>query len=338
MKITPETLTARGYREVYPSVFARMQTSGTTMRGVAVVFRPDGLFFAGAQYDVEKARRVLQAIVKAFASAALLDPRRGPALLSSVGPAPTGTAAAPGQRPTRAAAQAFGEAQRRKAKAEKLLGALFMKGLESAPADVGASATNELDELVDDLVGAVSATRDARREKRAERRAAFRRLAETRREKFRKGLNKLAKKVAGSKVLMKLREGYAKILRGPIGKGAAKLVGTVLQAFGVPKKVTETAIMAHHERVASRMSEGGWAGTLARATEHRGAWRDELKHEGQRHAKAVATAAKQAGQGVFAKTSGVGEVPFAASLLVEGHKPAFLGIGPRGVYHLGAMG
>ena len=97
MNITPETLTARGYREVYPSVFARMQQKGKTLQGVAVVFRPDGLFFAGAQYDVEKARRVLQAIVKAFASAALLDPRRGPALLSSVGPTPT--AAPPGPRP-----------------------------------------------------------------------------------------------------------------------------------------------------------------------------------------------------------------------------------------------
>lgn len=337
MNITPESLTARGYREVYPTVFARVQHHGSRMQGVAVVFRPDGLFFAGAQYDVDKARQALQAIVKAFAAAALLDPRRGPALQSSVGP---GTAARPEQRPTPEAAAAFAQAQARKAKAQKLLSALFVKGLESAPADVGATAVDELDELVDSLVGAVAATRDARREARLERRAAYRKLADQRREKLRNGLNRLAKKVAGSKVLQKLREGYAKILRGPLGKGAAKLVGTVLQVFGVPKKVTETAIMAHHERVASRMKEGGWAGTLARATEHKGAWRDELKHEAKRHGQALAKAAKASNQGMFAKTAGVGvgEVPLAAAMLADGHTPAFLGIGASGVYHLGAMG
>ena len=315
MQITPEALTGRGYAEVQPNVFVRMTAAGGRMRGVAVVFRADGLFFAGADYDLSKAKLLLGQLAKIFARDELVPIKRGPALLSS----------SPSSTPPASA---------KKQKAERILQALLLTGLEGAPSEVGAAQAHEFDAVVESLVGAVQAERAARRENRQKRRAAFRKVAQSRRDKFRQSLHRLAKKVAGSKIMTKLREGYAKILRGPIGKGAAKLVATALQIFGVPRKATETAILAHHERKASRLAEGGWAGTLARATEHRGAWKEELKHEGERFGKSFKKGAQQAGIVRGTQQGIVSGVPLDAVAVLQHGAPRY-GIGSH--YQLGAM-
>lgn len=173
-------------------------------------------------------------------------------------------------------------AQEKKQKAETLLSALMLKQLE--PPEVGARDESDVEFIVGEIVGSRRRRRD-RRARRRKRRAA-------RRERFRKALNRMSKKLAKNKVMVKLRKGWAKVIKGPIGKGAAKLVANVLQVFGVPRKATETAIKAHHNRVASRLEEGGWAGVVERASRHKGAWKGALKKEAKRFAKGYKDAAK----------------------------------------------
>ena len=166
------------------------------------------------------------------------------------------------------------EGEAKKAQARRVLSALLMTDLEHGSVE-GEAVASDVDVVIE---GIVEGWRDRWRERRARRRKRRKaRLA-----RFRKSLHRLAQRVAKNKVLQKLRKGYAKVIKGPVGKAAASMVASALNVFGVPKKATELAIRAHHNRVADRMEKGGWAGVVERGTGKGGSIKSVLREEGRR--------------------------------------------------------
>lgn len=176
----------------------------------------------------------------------------------------------------------------RRDKAMKLLSATLASDLMVSGEDEDLS---ELWSDVDVVIGYLSGRPDdddrgdddleiGRRRRRRRRRGR-----RPRRARMRRSMNRLTRRVAHNKTLGKLRSGYAKVIKGPVGDTAAGLVASVLSAWGVPPAATRTAIKAHHARIADRMEKGGWAGVLSRATDQGGSFKTAMKEEGRRFAR-----------------------------------------------------
>ena len=188
----------------------------------------------------------------------------------------------------RMASAAFPLSRRRRAR--KLLSALLAKNLAVAGYDdpeVG---------IVEDLIGLFSETEVGRRRRR--KRGWFKKGLK----KLRSGINKLSKKVAKNKVMQKLRNGYAKVMDGPVGDIAAKTAARALMAAtGIPAPISEMAIRAHLRSQSSRMRDGGMAGVVHRATGRKGA-RGAARQEAKRFGRAAKRTGRDAASRLSAAT------------------------------------
>jgi len=190
----------------------------------------------------------------------------------------------------RSASAAFPLTRRRKAR--KLLSVLLAKNLKVAGIDdPDADAVEDIIGLFSDHETEVGRRRRRRRRKR--KRGGLKRGLE----RLKKGINKLARKVAKNKVMRKLRNGYAKVMDGPVGDIAAKAAArTLMVATGIPAPIGEMAVRAHLRSQSSRMRDGGLAGVAQRATGRggvRGAARREARRFGRSAKKSGREAASQ---------------------------------------------
>ena len=182
----------------------------------------------------------------------------------------------------RSASAAFPASRRRRAR--KLLSAVLAKNLQVA----GDSDPDV--RVVEDLVGLFSETEVGGRRRRRRKRRSLKRGIN----RLKNGINRLAKKAAKNKVMGKLREGYARVLEGPVGSVAAKAAGRALQAAtGIPAPVGELAVRAHQRSQASRMRDGGMAGVVAQAS-GRGGVRSAARRESKRFGRAARRTGREA--------------------------------------------
>lgn len=320
-----EALEDLGFRSLYDGrLWVRVEARDGVARGTCVVFGKGGGRFVGrASYPIAKAKKLVSM------------------LCAKIVKCERGTTAE------------VGAAVDEKHKAEKLLAALLASDLSAASLQrdiqvVGREVLEYEDETGEE-VGATKAQkrRRSRRRRRRERRAEAQDRRQARRKRFKKGLKNLAGKVAKNKVLVKMREGWAKILEGPIGDAAGKVLGGVLAIYGVPPKVTEAAFNVHTKAAASRARAGGWAGVIER-TAADGA-RATLRESRQRWGKAAREGLKESGKQALAQMQGKFSVGYGQSAIVgaqesyavavrngvAGHLPAG-GIGYGSVYQIGA--
>jgi hypothetical protein len=110
--------------------------------------------------------------------------------------------------------------------------------------------------------------------------------------RFKKRLNRLAKKLAGLRVLKGLRAAYAKVLQSPVASFAVKAASGALSAFGVPPKVSQLVLNAARNATVDRLKNGGWAGFAARAT-GKGGLRGAIREGAIRQGRAFARSARQ---------------------------------------------
>lgn len=149
--------------------------------------------------------------------------------------------------------------------------------------------------------------RDRRRERQAQRKVRRKKRRERRKKRwkaFKAKVNKIAKKIANSRVMKKIRGAFAKIIEGPVGNFVSNIGSKFLQAFGVPAPAAKFAIDQRRFAHAARLRAGGAAGMVARATDpnrKRGAM---LKEIAKRNAAAAAKAAVSSLGGVL----GVGKL------------------------------
>jgi hypothetical protein len=122
-----------------------------------------------------------------------------------------------------------------------------------------------------------------RRRRKGGLRAALKRMST----KFRARVNKIAKKIAKGKIMNKLRGAYVKVLESPIAGGLFQAAAQGLQAVGVPAPLARMIIEHKRRTKISRLKGGGWAGSIARATEAGKRRGGLFREEAKRHAEAL---------------------------------------------------
>jgi hypothetical protein len=110
--------------------------------------------------------------------------------------------------------------------------------------------------------------------------------------RFRRRVNKTAKKLAGLTILKKLRSAYQRVLQSPVVTAGIKAASGALAAFGVPPKVSQMVLCTARNATIDRLKQGGWAGFAQRAT-GKGGLKGALKEGAMRQLSAAKSAAKQ---------------------------------------------
>lgn len=105
--------------------------------------------------------------------------------------------------------------------------------------------------------------------------------------KFKKKVNKIARRVAESKVLQKLRDGWSKVLESKVVGAGVNLAARGLSAFGVPAAATRVALNQRRFAAADRARHGGYAGIVADAASGRGGLRKAMRDAGERNLNAA---------------------------------------------------
>ena len=314
-----------GFRSLYNGrLWVRVSARDGMARGTAIILSPNGGRFVGrASYPLEKARQLVGMLCRKIVKCGRGTPSE------------------------------VGAAVDEKTRAQKLLAALLASDLNAVSQEISIVGAHLLDVEDEDGIGLTKGQkrRRARRAKRKVRQGERKVKRQARRKAFRKGIQKLAGKVAKNKVLVKLRQGWANILDGPVGDAAGKVLGQVLQIYGVPPKVTEAAFNVHTKALASRNRAGGWAGVVERTADK--GIKSTLRAGGKRWGQAAREGLKESGKealqqmqgqmkgalsvgyGAAAVASAQDQIAWARSLGVEGHMPAG-GVGYQSVYQIGA--
>lgn len=115
--------------------------------------------------------------------------------------------------------------------------------------------------------------------------------------RFKRRINKIAKRMAKSKILTKMRKTYAKVLASPVVSAGIKAAGAALNAWGVPKSVTNLVLNQARNATVDRLRQGGWAGQFERASRPgmgRGSFFKTFAREhGQRHLRQLPKTLRQ---------------------------------------------
>lgn len=162
-------------------------------------------------------------------------------------------------------------------------------------------------------IGARGRGRGRRKARRQRRRRVMRKLGP----KFRKRVNKVAKRIAATKIVRALNVAKAKALQSPLAGAGVAAAARALSAFGVPASVTKLALNQARFAAADRAKMGGAAAMVARFSE------GSLRDKAQRQAilqEALRRRKKALGQGLAASVPGANLAKMGAGVVRSGTK------------------